>query len=254
LGITTGGGRRRSRAAVELHDRDAELAGLVREVLLNPGAGEDEDADRQHIQHGVVALEGRGLTVLRPVGPEGHLRHLAVIGPAGGDQFGSLRRAAMQEHHLRVLGMDLIEFRPDQAVIVEVGAAGHGYLRAGGQHHLGLGSAFCGKEVAAVDHRGGQVAMVDHRAGTRPPGAAGVVLESLGSEVAEEFYAVAPFDQGLPLGREAFEFDRLHLAAVLFPLHPTLRLLVVVEITLHPAGGAVEEIDGPPEQLFEVGF
>ena len=42
--------RRRLRAAVELHDRDAELAGLVGEILLNPGAGEDEDADRQHIQ------------------------------------------------------------------------------------------------------------------------------------------------------------------------------------------------------------
>ena len=28
----------------------------------------------------------------------------------------------------------------------------------------------------------------------------------------------------------------------------------VVEIALHPAGGAVEEIDGPPEQLFEIGL
>jgi hypothetical protein len=246
--------RRRVSAPGEHHDPDAERAGPVGEILLNPGAGEDEDADRQHVQHGIVSLERRRLGVLGPVGPEGDLGHLAVICPTGSDQFGSLRRPAVQQHHLGVLDMDLIELRPDQAVIVEVRAASHGNLRAGGQHHLGLGPALRGKEVAAVDHRGGQVAMVDHRAAARPPGTAGVVLESLGREVAEEFHAGAPFDQGLPLGREAFEFDRLDLAAVLFPLKPALRLLVVVEIALHPAGGAVEEIDGPPEQLFEVGL
>ena len=33
-----------------------------------------------------------------------------------------------------------------------------------------------------------------------------------------------------------------------------LRLLVVVELAFDPVGGAVEEIDGRPEQVFEVGF
>ena len=33
-----------------------------------------------------------------------------------------------------------------------------------------------------------------------------------------------------------------------------LRLLVVVEFALDPVDGAVEEIDGRPEQVFEVGF
>ena len=33
-----------------------------------------------------------------------------------------------------------------------------------------------------------------------------------------------------------------------------LRLLIVVEFALDPAGGAVEEIDGRPKQVFEVGF
>ena len=33
-----------------------------------------------------------------------------------------------------------------------------------------------------------------------------------------------------------------------------LRLLVVVEFAFDPVGGAVEEIDGRPEQIFEVGF
>jgi hypothetical protein len=55
------------------------------------------------------------------------LGHLAVVGPAGGDTLGALRRTAVQQHHVRVLGMDLIEF------LVAVEAAGEGYLRPGGQ-------------------------------------------------------------------------------------------------------------------------
>ena len=33
-----------------------------------------------------------------------------------------------------------------------------------------------------------------------------------------------------------------------------LRLLVVVQLAFDPAGGAVEEVDRRPEQIFEVGF
>ena len=63
-----------SRPLLELHDRDAKLLGLVGEVFLDTGSGEDKDPDREHIQHRVVALEGHGLGVLGPVGLEGHLR------------------------------------------------------------------------------------------------------------------------------------------------------------------------------------
>ncbi len=42
--------------------------------------------------------------------------------------------------------------------------------------------------------------------------------------------------------------------AVLFPLAAALRLLVVVEFALDPVDGAVEEVDGRPEQVVEVGF
>lgn len=58
----------------------------------------------------------------------------------------------------------------------------------------------------------------------------------------------------MPLGGEAFEFDRADLGAVLFLLAALLRLLVVVQFALDPAGGAVEEIDGRPKQVLEVGF
>lgn len=93
--------------------------------------------------------------------------------------------------------MNQIELRPDQPVIVEVGGARQGNLRTNGQHHFGLGSAFRGQKVAAVDHCSGQVAMVDHRTGAGSPGTAGVMLESLGGEIAEEFHAAAPDEMKL---------------------------------------------------------
>ena len=98
-----------------------------------PVPGKTRTADRQDVEHLVVALERRGLRMLRPVGLEGDLRHLAVISPPGGEAFGPFRRSAMQQHHVRVLGADLVEPIPDQAVIVEVEAAGEGDLRPGGQ-------------------------------------------------------------------------------------------------------------------------
>ena len=70
-----------------LHDRDAELAGLVREIVLNPGSGEVDDPDRHGVEHRVVALERRCLGVLGPVGLEGDLRDLAVAGPFRGAAF-----------------------------------------------------------------------------------------------------------------------------------------------------------------------
>ena len=60
-------------------------------------------------EHPIVALERRGLGVPGPVRLEGDLRHLAVVGPAGGDALGALRRTAMQQHHVGMLGANLVE-------------------------------------------------------------------------------------------------------------------------------------------------
>jgi hypothetical protein len=75
----------------EFPNGDAELPRLVGQVLLIAGAGEDHDADRQHVEHLIVALERRCLGVFGPIGFEGDLRDLAVVGPAGCDAFGALR-------------------------------------------------------------------------------------------------------------------------------------------------------------------
>ena len=81
-----------------------------------------------------------------------------------------------------------------------------------------------------------------------------MALELVGGEVAEELHAVAAFDQRDALGHEAFQFDRADLGAVLLLLAALLRVLVVVELALDAVGGAVEEIDGRPQQVLEVGL
>ena len=78
-----------------------------------------------------------------PVGLEDDLRHLAIVGPAGGDALGAARAAAVQQHHVGVLRADLVERVPDTRVIVAIGAAGEGdagpdgarlrYRRGGGR-------------------------------------------------------------------------------------------------------------------------
>src|SRR6185437_9535390 len=98
------------------------------------------------------------------------------------------------------------------------------------QQHLGLGAAFGGEEVAAVDHRRRQRAMVEQRSGARAPCRSGVNLEAFRGPIAEELHAVAALDERDALGRETLEFDRSHLRAVLLALTLLLRLLVVVEL------------------------
>ncbi len=133
-----------SRPLLELHDRDTQLLGFVGQVLLDAIAREDEDAHGQHFEHGVVALEGRGLGVLGPLGLEGDLRHAPGFGPFGGDEFRALGAATVEQDHVGIFGPDLIELTPDQAVIVEVGPTGKGNLGARGEHHLGLDAALGG--------------------------------------------------------------------------------------------------------------
>ena len=75
-----------------------------------------------------------------------------------------------------------------------------------------------------------------------------------GCLVAHQLESVTAFDQRLALGGEPFQVDGFYLGAVLFTLAPPLRLLIVVEFALDPVGSAVEEIDGRPEQIVEVGL
>ncbi len=154
-----------------------------------------------------------------------------------------------------MLGVNLIELDPDEPMIVEVESAGERDLRASREKDFVLGALPGGEEVTAVDHRRGQVAMVDQRSAER--GRQGVLVwrsKCSAGLVAHQLESVTAFDQRLALGGEPFQVDGFYLGAVLFTLAPPLRLLIVVEFALDPVGSAVEEIDGRPEQIVEVGL
>jgi hypothetical protein len=97
-----------------------------------------------------LRLEGRGIAVPGPVGLEDDLRDLAAIGPAGGDALGPAGAAAMEEHHVRMLGADFVERVPDAADIVAVGAAGKRDAGAGRGEEVGVGAAAGGEVLAAM--------------------------------------------------------------------------------------------------------
>ena len=94
--------------------------------------------------------------------------------------------------------------------------------------------------------------MVDQRSRPRAPGRTGVDLEAFDGLIAEEFEAIAAFDQRDAFGRQALKFDRSHFRAVLLALALALRLFVVVKLALDAVGGTMEEVDGRPEQILEV--
>jgi len=162
-------GRRRSRAA-EFPNGNAEASRLVGKIVLDSSAREMHDADRHKFEHAVVALERRRLGVLGPVRLEGDLWNLPGDRPFGGDQFGTLWRAAMDQDHVRMLGVNLVETIPDQVVVVEVEAASECDLRPRGQHDLGLGTTLGGDKVSGVDHCCSERAMVDKRTRAGAPG------------------------------------------------------------------------------------
>ncbi len=84
------------RTALAAIDRtDAERGRLVGEIVGYVGGREDHESDRQHVQHAVVALEGRDLAFARPVRLEGDLGDVALVGPAGGDALGARGGAAI---------------------------------------------------------------------------------------------------------------------------------------------------------------
>ena len=57
-------------------------------------------------------------------------------------------------------------------------------------------------------------------------------LKAFDGLIAEEFEAIAAFDQCDAFCRQAFKFDRSHFRAVLLALAFALRLFVVVELAI----------------------
>jgi hypothetical protein len=139
-------------AAAKVEEWDTQVSGLVRKIVLNAGARENDDPNREDVEHLVVALEWGRFPVPVPVGLEGDLRHFTMFSPAGSDFLGVLGITTVEKHHVGVLGMHPVESGPD-SLDVSVVATREGDLGPGWQHHLSFGPSARGDEVAAVDER-----------------------------------------------------------------------------------------------------
>src|SRR5712671_720648 len=81
-----------------------------------------------------------------------------------------------------------------------------------------------------------------------------MALVEIGGVIAEELHGLAALDEGEALCEQAFELDRADFRAVLLLLAALLGALVVVEFALDAAGGAMEQVDGRPQQVVEIRF
>lgn len=123
---------------------------------MDAGAGAGDDTLRHGLQKLIVALEGGRFVVRLPIGPKDHLGDASVFCPEARDSFCSVRRAAMEQDHIRIFLSRAVEDGPDRIVILVV-AAGKGDAGAIGTMDFVLLASFCGEKVAAVDHRGCEV-------------------------------------------------------------------------------------------------
>ena len=113
----------------------------------------------------------------------------------------------MQEDHIRVLGVDLIEDRPDPVMILVVLTGAESDAVALGGQALGLAPPLGLDEVAAVDQRRGVLPACGVGTVARAPGRSGAGTEVLGGGFAQEFEGVAPLQECGALCSLALELD-----------------------------------------------
>src|SRR3546814_12354571 len=117
-------------------------------------------------------LERRGLLVPVPVGLEGDLRHVALIGPEGSDLLAARRRCPVRQDHLRVFGVDAVEQVPDEVMIVEARSRAEADQRAGGDQPLLFGPLPRFDEIPTGDAGQGRALPVAFAPGARGQGLA----------------------------------------------------------------------------------
>ena len=172
-------------------DGDAELGGLVDQVVGDAAAREADEALGQEFQELVVSPERSGPSVCVPVGPADDLVDALRLGPTRRDLL-CTRSAAMHEHHVRILAVDVIECGADGLCVLDGLGAGDGNERAFGQVRLGLLVLSGAEEVPGIDCRGGQLrGSAGVRAVARAPGFAGVAAVVLGGGIAQLLEGVA---------------------------------------------------------------
>src|SRR5258705_8614357 len=149
--------------AATVDDRDAFLLGLDDEALQNAVAGISDKVARIEREHLPVAPEP-GARAEALVEAEGDLRHLAALGPGGGNAVDALAVAAMDEDQIGDALAHLVERLPDAVgKRLCILGGGEGQAAAGEDDRRSLGH--CGPPprlgngpeiVAPIDHGGGE--------------------------------------------------------------------------------------------------
>src|SRR3546814_12343769 len=104
----------------------------------------------------------------------------------------------MQQHHVGMTGMNLVERRPDMAVVVAGGAAAAGDAGSLRDQGLGFFTHAIVHEVPAVDTSGGNRVVTDAQPGARGPGLAGVDAELFGGALAGKLPSVTALGHRSP--------------------------------------------------------
>ena len=144
----------------------------------------------------VVAPERSRAAVGVPVGPEHHLVHRVVVGPARGDALRP-RSAAVHQHHVGVALLDAVERGADGVDVARLLAACDRDEGPVGQVRL-VGAVLAGAQVIpGVDGGGGELRRVaDVRAAARAPGRARLGAVGAGGVVAHLLERVAAVAEG----------------------------------------------------------
>src|SRR5258708_34532686 len=101
----------------------------------------------------------------------------------------------MDEGHVGMPGVELVEAIPDQVVVIEVETARKCDLWSSRQNDLGLGAALGCDELPRVDHARSERARVAKQSRPGPPGRTGGYLNAFDALIAEEFEQVTTFDK-----------------------------------------------------------
>ena len=231
-------------------DRNAELLSLVDQVVGDAAAGEADESLGQEFQQLVVSPERSGPSVCVPVWPADDLVDALRLGPTRRDLF-CTRSAAMHEHHVRILAVDVIECGADGLGVLDGLGAGDGNERAFGQVRLGLLVLSGAEEVAGIDCRGGELrGSAGVRAVSRAPGFAGVAAVMLGGGIAELLEGVAPIAEVAGALDDSLQFPGVDLGPVLGALEVLQLRREPVDRPVQPLGLHVQGVDEAPEQRF----
>ena len=223
---------------------------LVKEGRFVVRSGEGDDSGGVGREHFTVASRnGSPVVLVLVLGIEGALRDILVFGPFGADLLDA-PGAAVEEDHVRVLGVDRVEGREDRGVVRAVLVAGDRDTGALGQILAVAERGLRAAVVAGIDAARDRGRLADMRAGGGLPGLAAFLEIGAAAEVADDFVDVAhPRQREVALGL-AFELLGGDVPALLLD-GVGVGSLGLADVLLERGHGAFDALDLEVEDVDE---